>query len=67
VQLPELALGTWQYRGGTEPLRAGIELGVPFIDTAEPYGTESVVGEAIRGIRDSRIFCAQGASALRSR
>jgi diketogulonate reductase-like aldo/keto reductase len=52
VQVPEFALGTWQYQGGVEALRAGIELGATFIDTAESYGTEPVVGEAIRGIRD---------------
>jgi diketogulonate reductase-like aldo/keto reductase len=57
VQVPELALGTWQYRGGAEALRAGIELGATFIDTAESYGTEPVVGEAIRGIRE-RVFLA---------
>jgi diketogulonate reductase-like aldo/keto reductase len=61
VQIPELALGTWQYRGGVESLRAGIELGAFFIDTAELYGTEPVVGQAIRGIRD-RIFLASKVS-----
>jgi diketogulonate reductase-like aldo/keto reductase len=61
VQVPELALGTWQYRGGEEALRAGIELGACFIDTAESYGTEPVVGRAIRGIRD-RIFLASKVS-----
>jgi diketogulonate reductase-like aldo/keto reductase len=61
IPVPELALGTWQYRSGIEPLRAGIELGAYFIDTAESYGTESIVGEAIRGIRD-RIFLASKVS-----
>jgi diketogulonate reductase-like aldo/keto reductase len=61
VQVPELALGTWQYQGGVEPLRVGIELGACFIDTAESYGTEAVVGQAIRGIRD-RIFLASKVS-----
>jgi diketogulonate reductase-like aldo/keto reductase len=61
IQVPELALGTWQYRGGAEPLRAGIELGACFIDTAESYGTEPVVSEAIRGIRD-RVFLASKVS-----
>ena len=61
VQVPEFALGTWQYRGGLEPLRAGIEFGASFIDTAEAYGTEPVVGQAIRGIRD-RIFLASKVS-----
>jgi len=51
IQLPELALGTWQYHGGVEPLRAGIALGANFIDTAESYGTEEIVGRAIKGIR----------------
>ena len=57
LTLPELALGTWQYQGGVGPLQAGIELGANFLDTAESYGTEEVVGEAIRGIRDN-IFLA---------
>jgi diketogulonate reductase-like aldo/keto reductase len=57
VQIPEIGLGTWQYKGGVEPLRTGIGLGAAFIDTAESYGTEEVVGEAIQGIRQ-RIFLA---------
>ncbi len=35
----------------------GIELGACFVDTAESYGTELVVGQAIRGLRD-HIFLA---------
>lgn len=61
IEVPELALGTWQYYGGMEPLRAGVEWGATFIDTAESYGTESVVGNAIRGIRD-RVFLASKCS-----
>ncbi|HWP58678.1 MAG TPA: aldo/keto reductase [Candidatus Acidoferrales bacterium] len=57
VQIPEIGLGTWQYRGGVEPLRRGIERGAFLIDTAEMYGTEGVVGEAIKGIRD-KVFVA---------
>jgi diketogulonate reductase-like aldo/keto reductase len=57
IQLPDLALGTWQYQGGVEPLRAGIAMGANFIDTAESYGTEEVVGQAIKGVRD-KIFLA---------
>ncbi|MGQ0793988.1 MAG: aldo/keto reductase [Deltaproteobacteria bacterium] len=57
VFIPEIGLGTWNYRGGVEPLRRGIELGASLIDTAEGYGTEGVVGEAIAGIRD-RVFVA---------
>jgi diketogulonate reductase-like aldo/keto reductase len=61
VQIPELGLGTWQYRGGVGPLQTGIELGASFIDTAEAYGTEPIVGQAIRGIR-ARIFIASKVS-----
>src|SRR5208337_3232002 len=57
IQLPELALGTWQYQGGVEPLQVGISLGTNFIDTAESYGTEEIVGQAIKGIRD-KVFLA---------
>jgi len=57
VRLPEIALGTWRYQGGVEPLRTGIELGANFIDTAESYGTEEIVGQAIKGIRD-KVFVA---------
>jgi len=57
VTLPEIGLGTWQYTGGTEPLRKGISLGAFHIDTAEIYGTEEVVGEAIKEQR-ARVFLA---------
>ena len=57
VKIPEIGLGTWSYTGGERPLRKGIELGAFLIDTAESYGTEEEVGQAIRGIRD-RVFLA---------
>ncbi len=57
VLLPEIGLGTWQYHGGVGPLRTGLEMGALFIDTAESYGTETVVAEAMRGMRD-RVFLA---------
>lgn len=57
IRLPELALGTWRYRGGVDALREGIALGATFIDTAEVYGSEPVVGEALQGIRD-KVFLA---------
>ncbi len=53
----EIGLGTWRYAGGSVPLRAGIALGADFIDTAERYGTEDAVGEAIAGIRE-KVFVA---------
>ena len=55
--LSEIGFGTWGYRGGIEPLREAIALGANFIDTAESYGTEEVVGEAIKGVRD-KVFLA---------
>jgi diketogulonate reductase-like aldo/keto reductase len=57
VQLPEIGLGTWNYQGGFEPLRTGIDLGASLIDTAEFYGTEEIVGVAIKNVRD-RMFVA---------
>lgn len=66
VMLPEIGLGTWQYEGGVEPLRTGINLGATFIDTAEAYGTEEVVGEAIKGIRAS-VFLATKVSPIHFR
>ncbi len=57
LTLPEIGFGTLEYRGGVEPLRRGVDLGACLIDTAEAYGTEDVVGEAIRGDRH-RVFVA---------
>ena len=55
--VPEIGLGTWKYTGGSEPLRAGINLGANLIDTAEMYKTEDAVGNAIKGCRD-KVFLA---------
>jgi diketogulonate reductase-like aldo/keto reductase len=55
--IPEIGLGTWDYHVGLQPLRGGLEAGALFIDTAESYGTEPVVGQAIRGLRE-RVFLA---------
>lgn len=57
MQVAEVGLGTWKYRGGVEPLRRGIALGATLIDTAEMYRTEDVVGQAIQGMRE-QIFLA---------
>lgn len=57
IFIPEVGIGTWNYHAGPEPLRKGLYAGALFIDTAESYGTESAVGEAIHGIRD-RVFIA---------
>ena len=47
VQIPEIGIGTWEYHAGPETLRKGLDAGALFIDTAESYGTEPVVAEAI--------------------
>jgi diketogulonate reductase-like aldo/keto reductase len=57
IRLPEIGFGTWNYRGGVEPLRAAIECEAGLIDTAESYGTEEIVGEAIKG-RRHQVFLA---------
>jgi diketogulonate reductase-like aldo/keto reductase len=61
-KLPVLGQGTWRMgedsgrrRSEVAALRAGIELGMTLIDTAEMYadgGAERVVGDAIEGQRD---------------
>jgi diketogulonate reductase-like aldo/keto reductase len=62
AEIPALGQGTW--RMGEDPrrrsqeiaaLRIGVDLGMTLIDTAEMYGegaTESLIGEALAGIRD---------------
>jgi diketogulonate reductase-like aldo/keto reductase len=57
VAIPEVGMGTWDYHAGPGPLRGGLEAGALFIDTAESYGTEEIVAEAIAGIRD-KVFLA---------
>ncbi len=57
VRIPEIGLGTSGYTGGDVPLQTGISLGASLIDTAEVYGTEGAVGEAIRHMRD-KVFIA---------
>jgi diketogulonate reductase-like aldo/keto reductase len=53
VQVPVYGQGTWKFRGGPESLRAGIDLGLTHIDTAELYrGAEEIIARAIDGRRD---------------
>ena len=59
---PQLGQGTWNMgerrdrrAAETEALRAGIDLGMTVIDTAEMYGegaTETFLGEALKGLRE---------------
>jgi len=57
VSVPEIGLGTFNYKGDIAPLRQGLEAGALFLDTAEEYGTEPLAAEAMSGIRD-RVFLA---------
>jgi diketogulonate reductase-like aldo/keto reductase len=57
VKVPEIGIGLWRYSGGVEPLRAAIAMGASLIDTAEVYGTEDVVGQAV-GERREQVFVA---------
>ncbi|MCU1330265.1 MAG: oxidoreductase [Bryobacterales bacterium] len=55
-QVPVIGQGTWNLSQASaaqdvEALRRGIDLGLTHIDTAEMYGTERTVGEAIKGRR----------------
>jgi len=62
TQVPALGQGTWmmaerpaQRADELAALRAGVELGLTLIDTAEMYAdgeSERLVGEAIRGLRE---------------
>ena len=65
MKVPVLGQGTWKFGEGERDeaeevaaLRAGVELGMTLIDTAEMYGegaAEKIVGRAIEGMRD-RVF-----------
>ncbi len=70
-QVSMLCLGTWPIAGGLGPVqedqgiatvKAAIEAGMTFLDTAEDYRTsESLIGEAIAGQRD-KVFIASKVS-----
>jgi diketogulonate reductase-like aldo/keto reductase len=62
IRIPEVGLGTWSYTGGPDPLRRGFERGAVFVDTAESYGTEAVVGGAV-GAFPEQVFIATKVSA----
>jgi diketogulonate reductase-like aldo/keto reductase len=53
-QVPVYGQGTWNLSGdeAVDALRTGLDLGMTHIDTAEMYGTEETIGEAIQGRRD---------------
>jgi len=71
VEVPVIGMGTWKLGGGYTPdygsdqkaitsFKAGIELGLTLIDTAEMYGaghSEELVGKAVKGARE-KVFIA---------
>jgi diketogulonate reductase-like aldo/keto reductase len=54
AQVPVIGQGTWKFHGkeAVDALSAGIELGLTHVDTAEMYGSEETVGQAIEGRRN---------------
>lgn len=57
VKVAEIGMGTSGMGFGThnsdeKSLQLGLDLGMTFIDTAESYGSEELVGQAIRNRRD---------------
>lgn len=54
-KLPVIGIGTWKLgadrQGTVEVIRRGIDLGMNFVDTAEMYGNEEIVGEGIKGLK----------------
>ena len=60
-RIPVLGLGVWQIPDGPECVNAvvwALELGYRHIDTAQAYGNEASVGEALRrsGIPREQVF-----------
>ncbi len=56
AHIPAIGFGTWELRGDTarHMVRAAIEAGYRHIDTAQAYGNEAEVGEAVRASRVPR-------------
>ncbi|WP_237265181.1 aldo/keto reductase [Thermoplasma sp. Kam2015] len=57
-----IGVGTWSLEGSRSDnirsIRYAIDHGINFIDTAEMYGTEDIVGEAIKGYDREDLFIA---------
>ncbi|MCH4096637.1 MAG: aldo/keto reductase [Acidaminococcus provencensis] len=50
VKLPAVGFGTWDVRGeaGKQVILTALEVGYRLIDTAQMYGNEEIVGQAVR-------------------
>ncbi len=55
-KIPEIGIGTWKMGPNPEQeklaIKAALKTGMRFIDTAEMYGSEWIVGDAIKGEKD---------------
>ena len=49
MRMPKLGLGTWKLKGAecTEAVQRAVAMGYRHVDTAEMYGNEDAVGEAL--------------------
>ena len=61
VKIPVIGFGTWQVQNGPEAVssvQSALELGYRHIDTAQGYGNEQSVGEAVKrsGVKREEIF-----------
>jgi len=56
-RVPAIGLGTWQLDGehAVEALVDGVKAGAWLIDTAEAYGTEGLVGQALKKLKDEGV------------
>lgn len=56
TKIPAIGIGSWQLgvnpEQEIEAIKAGIDAGAKYIDTAEVYNTEQLVGKAISGRKD---------------
>ena len=61
MKIPVIGFGTWQVQNGPEAVssvQTALELGYRHIDTAQGYGNEQSVGEAVKrsGVKREEIF-----------
>ena len=56
IKMPMVGLGTWKLRGksGKESIIEALQIGYRLIDTAQMYGNEEIVGEAIKESKINR-------------
>ena len=57
-EIPVLGLGTWRLSGDetTKVVKIALQIGYNHIDTAEMYGNEKEIGNAIRGYDRAKLF-----------